>query len=559
MNIKEFRQKYPQYNDMPDDQLAKSLHQKFYADMPFEDFAGKIGLQQAERPGALARGARGVVRGLLEDPIYGAGQLMANIASKIPGFEDVAPTVNQWVKQNEQDYQQEWRGSQDDWDIGRTVGNVGSVLPFGAVGAARAGAGLMSRMGAAAGGGAVFGAAQPVTDGGGDFWTDKGFQVGGGALAGAAMAPVAGAVSRAISPNPTPEVQGMVRDGVSPTAGQLLGGMWKSTEETLASLPFVGGAQRVGQQRTLNDWNNSVINKALEPIGQKLPRGEAGYEAVRKATKALSDSQEQAIKAIGPLKFDTQFAKQLGQIQKDLQKLPLDKQDEVARIIQSEVAGRAPNGVLDPMDFKAADSMLGDAVRTYRAGDWSSRQTAQILKDLQRALRDTIPRQARPELADAYRRSNEGWAKFVRIQDAAAAAGNKEGVFTPAMLQAAVRNAEKSKGVKSRGDALMQDVADEGRKVISNELPNTHSADRLMMGMFATSPVTLGAELLPASIASLIYAPGVQRKIAEFAVGRQGPKAKAAARAVRSQGAVGAPLLSSQLQYMLGHDGGFGE
>lgn len=46
MNIQEIRAKYPQYSDMSDGDLASALHKKFYADMPFDSFAGKIGLQQ---------------------------------------------------------------------------------------------------------------------------------------------------------------------------------------------------------------------------------------------------------------------------------------------------------------------------------------------------------------------------------------------------------------------------------------------------------------------------------------------------------------------------------
>jgi len=41
--LAEVRQRYPQYADMPDDQLAGALHQKFYSDMPFEDFSKRIG------------------------------------------------------------------------------------------------------------------------------------------------------------------------------------------------------------------------------------------------------------------------------------------------------------------------------------------------------------------------------------------------------------------------------------------------------------------------------------------------------------------------------------
>ena len=44
MNIAEIRQKYPQYNDLSDEELAKGLHKKFYSDMDFGEFSDKIGL-----------------------------------------------------------------------------------------------------------------------------------------------------------------------------------------------------------------------------------------------------------------------------------------------------------------------------------------------------------------------------------------------------------------------------------------------------------------------------------------------------------------------------------
>jgi len=46
MNIAEIRQKYPQYNDLSDEQLAKGLHQKYYANMSFDDFSQRIGLSK---------------------------------------------------------------------------------------------------------------------------------------------------------------------------------------------------------------------------------------------------------------------------------------------------------------------------------------------------------------------------------------------------------------------------------------------------------------------------------------------------------------------------------
>lgn len=45
MNLKDFRSQYPQYNDLTDEELAKGLHQRYYSDLPFDQFATQIGLQ----------------------------------------------------------------------------------------------------------------------------------------------------------------------------------------------------------------------------------------------------------------------------------------------------------------------------------------------------------------------------------------------------------------------------------------------------------------------------------------------------------------------------------
>lgn len=43
LTIEDVRQQYPQYGDLSDGQLAQALHKKYYSDMPFDTFAGKIG------------------------------------------------------------------------------------------------------------------------------------------------------------------------------------------------------------------------------------------------------------------------------------------------------------------------------------------------------------------------------------------------------------------------------------------------------------------------------------------------------------------------------------
>lgn len=46
--MQDVRAKFPQYNDMTDEQLATALHRKFYSDMPFDQFAAKVGLAKPQ-------------------------------------------------------------------------------------------------------------------------------------------------------------------------------------------------------------------------------------------------------------------------------------------------------------------------------------------------------------------------------------------------------------------------------------------------------------------------------------------------------------------------------
>jgi hypothetical protein len=43
--LEELRAKYPDYSDMTDEDFARAFHKKFYSDIDFEDFAGRIGFQ----------------------------------------------------------------------------------------------------------------------------------------------------------------------------------------------------------------------------------------------------------------------------------------------------------------------------------------------------------------------------------------------------------------------------------------------------------------------------------------------------------------------------------
>lgn len=90
--IAEIREKYPQYKDLSDEQLADGLYKKHYADMPRDEFNTKIGLRE-EKPGYLSQqweatkevGKKAV--GVAEAGVNLAGGLLAFPGQAIAGAQ----------------------------------------------------------------------------------------------------------------------------------------------------------------------------------------------------------------------------------------------------------------------------------------------------------------------------------------------------------------------------------------------------------------------------------------------------------------------------------------
>lgn len=91
----EFRQKNPEYNNVPDLALADALHQKFYADkIPRPDFLKQLGLVGADIPGAenvisLPKpevSLRDRIMGVVETPAIIAGNVAKTVATPVAGM-----------------------------------------------------------------------------------------------------------------------------------------------------------------------------------------------------------------------------------------------------------------------------------------------------------------------------------------------------------------------------------------------------------------------------------------------------------------------------------------
>ncbi len=91
----EFRQKNPEYNNVPDLALADALHQKFYADkIPRPDFFKQLGLVGVDIPGAEKTislpkpevSMRDRIMGVIETPAIIAGNVAKTVAIPVAGM-----------------------------------------------------------------------------------------------------------------------------------------------------------------------------------------------------------------------------------------------------------------------------------------------------------------------------------------------------------------------------------------------------------------------------------------------------------------------------------------
>jgi len=81
LTLQDIRAKFPQYNDLSDEQLAEGLYRKHYSDMPREQFDAKIGLRQASPPPHADR--------RIQSAVQGAGRAVADTIGLAPDLANM--------------------------------------------------------------------------------------------------------------------------------------------------------------------------------------------------------------------------------------------------------------------------------------------------------------------------------------------------------------------------------------------------------------------------------------------------------------------------------------
>lgn len=493
------------------------------------------GKQVAAQPQAPKQAPSGLAMGLA-DPVHGGAQLLTKMLPA--GVVQSGNRLNNWladktglvarlpeggvdeqVRTRESEYQAgRAAAGESGFDFARLAGNIASPISLatGAIAAPAAGLSIAGRTAAAAASGGAGAAMAPVTEAG-DFTQQKLGQMGVGALAGGAVAPVAASVGRLLSPKASvsPELAALKAAGVRPTIGQSLGGRWSATEEKLQSLPIVGDMISKARGTALDQFNRAAINRATGEVGKQVDA--VGQSGVKEAGDIIGQAYDDVLGGLKSVRFDTKFQQDLTQLRRLSRGLTDPMRSKFNDTLKDVVQGRtSPAPGMTAETFKKVDSELGQQVARYgRSSVASEQELSDALKQLQALMRDQVARTS-PEAAKKLKEANAAWANLVRIEGAAKAAKNNEGVFTPAQLNMAIQQADNSvrKRAVSRGDALMQDLGIAGQKVLGNKVPNSGTFDRAALGVGGlgaglfepTIPAALigGAAMYSAPVQSLL-------------------------------------------------------
>jgi len=286
----------------------------------------------------------------------------------------------------------------------------------------------------------------------------------------------------------------------------------------------LGDAIKAAQRRGFESFDAAALNRALQPIGQKLPPNIKGNQAVEYAYGKLGDAYDNllpnlrgdlnAIPGAGALPKTAgqaappSFRQELDSIRQMAQNLPEPQRGQVGRIIDREIIDRfTPQGKASGETLKEIESKLGGLSKKFgQSEDYDTRTMGDAVKEMQNSMRRMVEN-VNPDYQGQLAKINEGYANFKKVQNAASRVGAQEGVFTPAQLHAAVRAGDisKDKARFAEGNALMQDLSGAGKAVLGPTVPDSGTPLRAALMYALSHPLYAAAAGIPIGAASLAY------------------------------------------------------
>lgn len=468
------------------------------------------------------------------DPIEGAAQLLTNILPD--GVVKAGNSLNNWladktglvaklpeggmnelVKQQEAQYQaKRTAAGESGFDGYRTIGNIASPANIAIASKLPVAASLAGKVATGALGGGVSALSNPVADG--DFWGEKGKQVAVGSVFGGAAPAVAAGLGRVISPNASKNanLDLLKAEGIKPTIGQTLGGWANRVEEKAQSLPIIGDAIAAARTRSGEDLNRAAFNRALGPVGEKLPINvKLGGEAVEYTKNRLGQAYDDLLPKLNT-QADDAFVGSVVKLKSMVADSALDPKyaAKFEQILNDRVLNKFQGqSSMTGETLKATQEHLTKEIKRFgQSQDPDARLMGDALKEVGSELSALVAR-SNPKYAAELKAINTGYANFKRVQKAAGYLGAEDGVFTASQLQSAVKAADfsKDKARFAEGKAFMQDLSGAGKSMLANKVPDSGTAGRVALGIGGLASGAINP-LIPAGLVggAAMYTPQMQ-------------------------------------------------
>lgn len=302
----------------------------------------------------------------------------------------------------------------------------------------------------------------------------------GGAAGGVVGRGAVNTAARAVSPSGG-GLAPAYAEGVHPTIGQRMGGVFDRVEQAFASVPLAGGVQRGARNQAVREWQAGAFNKALREIGDQLPKGvQTGTPAHAYMQRSFNKAYDKARSGL-TFRQDPEFNKEFTDlVTNEVAGLGSDGQ----RIFKSIVDRganliRTRGGTLAGNDYKNLVSRIEAKVRALRKNPSGDTELADALEGLSILLDKGARRHSTPEAVAAIDAADRGYVSAVLIEEASRKAGTEMGEFTGKQLESAIRaNSGRRSRQALRGEAPLQDYAAAGVR-LGNNVPDSGTPERL--------------------------------------------------------------------------------
>ena len=266
----------------------------------------------------------------------------------------------------------------------------------------------------------------------------------------------------------------------------ILGNLINVLEETATGVPGIGSSIQTARLKNIIDYNSYNLNKAIEPLGVKLPKGLTGQEAYTKIDDIINDAYDKVLPKIN-IKDTDPFYNKIGELI-DQSDLGQDGLNKVYSFISKNILDKIDNGQIKGENIKKIESALGNEIKKYSKAPGFEADIGELFKKIQLELRNQIDLQNKslPELQAV----NKAFYNAKRIEDAVIKSAKNQGLFTPSQMIGTMKKLDPSKGKKdfAKGKLPMQKETQIAEQTLGGRFPESGTASRIIAGGMVQDP-----------------------------------------------------------------------